>query len=278
MERDKFAMSQSIKTRVYEIVEKASEGDRASHVFDLAIQVLIFLNVVVVILESVKSIDAKYQSLFWVFEIVSVFIFTVEYLLRLWACTSDSHYQGTFGGRVRFALTPLALIDLVAILPFYLFIFFPVNIEVVRVLRMLRLLRIFKLGRYSKSLRTIGRVLNKKKQELFMSAFVGCVLLILASSFMYVVENPYQPDSFSSIPAAMWWGAATLTTVGYGDIYPVTPIGKMLGAIIALLGVSLFALPAGILGSGFVEEIHRRKGNKDLCPHCGKFFRQSPDS
>ncbi len=124
------------------------------------------------------------------------------------------------------------------------------------------MLRILKIGRYSKAMITIGRVLNSKKEELAITGFVLGILLILASSLMYYVENTAQPDVFTSIPAAMWWGIATLTTVGYGDIYPVTILGKVLGALIAVLGIGLFALPAGILAGGFGEELKSLK-NKD---------------
>ncbi|MCI0486018.1 MAG: ion transporter, partial [Blastocatellia bacterium] len=187
----------------------------------------------------------------------------------LWSCTTDKSFERPIAGRIRFALTPLALIDLVAILPFYLPMIFALDLRFVRILRLFRVLRLFKMARYSESLKTLGNVLKLKKEELVVSLLVLSILLVFASSLIYYAENESQPEVFSSIPAAMWWGIATLTTVGYGDIYPVTPAGKILGAIIAVLGIGMFALPAGVLASGFAEEIQKRRREKNLCPHCG---------
>ncbi len=258
------------KRRLFEIMEMASPGDVPSRVFDVSISALIFLNVVSVILETVKSLSVKYNEYFWEFEVFSVVIFTIEYILRLWSCNSSRRYKGVIVGRIRFALTPLAIVDLLAILPFYLPMLIPIDLRFLRALRFFRLFRIFKVGRYSRAFRTFGNVFKEKKEELFVAIFTVLILLVIASSLMYFVENEAQPNVFSSIPSAMWWGVATLTTVGYGDVYPVTPMGKFLGAIIALLGIGIFALPAGILASGFSEEISKRENREKICPHCGK--------
>lgn len=196
--------------------------------------------------------------------------FTIEYLLRLWSCTVDSRFRNPVLGRIRFALRPLLIIDLVAILPFYLPIIIPFDLRFLRALRLIRILRMLKMGRYSESLRLFASVLKSKKEELVIAVFVTFILLIVSSSLMYFVENEAQPENFSSIPDAMWWGVATMTTVGYGDVYPVTPVGRFLGAIIAILGIGMFALPAGILASGFVEEIQKRRTGHIRCPYCGK--------
>jgi voltage-gated potassium channel len=164
----------------------------------------------------------------------------------------------------------MALIDLIAILPFYLPMLLPIDLRFMRAIRLVRLLRVFKLSRYSNAFSTLYNVLRAKKEDLFITAFLVSVLLVVASSLMYFIENKGQPEVFSSIPASLWWGVATLSTVGYGDAYPVTVLGKFLGAIIALLGIGMFALPAGILGSGFVEEIQKKKASSKICPHCGK--------
>lgn len=257
------------KLRANEILDKASEGDRASRVIDSFIMALIVLNVGLVILETVRDLAESYATFFAAFELVSVGIFTLEYLLRLWACTSDEKFRGPMSGRFRYATTPMALVDLLAILPFYLPMFFVIDLRVLRAMRLFRLLRLFKLGRYSAALQTLGNVLSERKGELYVTSFVLVIMLVIASSLMYFVEHEAQPEAFSSIPSAMWWGMVTLTTVGYGDAYPVTSLGKILGAVIALLGIGMFALPAGILGSGFAEEIQKRKVS-NVCPHCGK--------
>lgn len=263
-------MNERIKSRTFEILEKASPGDILSRVFDVFIMALISLNVVAVILETVGSLASQYMRLFRSFEVFSITVFTIEYLLRIWTCNVDDRFKGSIKGRIRFALTPLALVDLMAILPFYIPMVIRLDLRFIRVVRLVRLFRMFKVGRYSESMRILGNVLRQKKEELAIVLFVGSILLIVASSLMYLAENAAQPQVFSSIPAAMWWGVATLTTVGYGDIYPVTSIGKLLGTTIAVLGIGMFALPAGILGSGFLEEVQRRRGNPRVCPHCGK--------
>jgi len=276
-EGEEVLMYQKIKKRVFEIIERASPDDLPSKIFDISIMLLISSNVTAVILETVKSLSVRYILLFRGFEVFSVIAFTVEYGLRLWSCTTDKKFDSPVLGRIRFAVTPLALVDLVAILPFYLPMVFPVDLRFIRAIRLFRLFRIFKLGRYSESMKTFGNVLKAKKEELFITIFVVFILLIIASSLMYFIENVAQPEVFSSIPAAMWWGVATLTTVGYGDVYPVTPLGKVLGAIIAILGIGMFALPAGILGSGFVEEIQKRQRRQEICPHCGKNIYELPE-
>jgi voltage-gated potassium channel len=271
-------MSQKIKKRIFEILEIASTYDLASRTFDIFIITLISLNTLAVILETVKSLFFQFANFFRTFEIFSVSVFTIEYLLRLWTCTSDSRFRRPFKGRIKFVITPLALVDLMAILPFYLPMIIPLDLRFIRAVRLFRIFRLFKMGRYSKSLKTFGDVLKEKKEELIITMFVVSILLIIASSLMYFVENEAQPEAFSSIPEAMWWGVATLTTVGYGDVYPVTPLGKFLGAIIAILGIGMFALPAGILGSGFVGQIQRRRKKRIICPHCGRDIDKPPET
>ena len=255
------------KERTYEILDKAQSGDWTSRLIDLFIMGLIILNVMAVILETVEAVQASYGWLFEAFDAFSVSVFTVEYLMRLWSCTADEKYTRPIRGRLRYFLTPLAVVDLIAILPFYLPLVTTVDL---RVLRAMRLLRLFKLGRYSTSLQTLGNVLRKHSGELLVTLFVLLIMLVIASTLMYFAEHNAPPEDFSSIPSAMWWGIVTLTTVGYGDTYPVTGVGKVLGAVIALLGIGMFALPAGILGSGFAEEIDRRKKAGGVCPHCGR--------
>lgn len=257
------------KKRIFEILELATAGDTSSRIFDIFIITLIILNVIAVILQSMKSLDSRYAQLFWRFEIFSIAVFTVEYLLRLWSCTTDENIRMSIRGRIKFALTPLALVDLFAILPFYIPMVIPIDLRFIRILRLSRLFRMFKMTRYSRAFRTIGNVIKKSKEELAITLLVMAVLLLLSSSVMYIVERDVQPEVFSSIPAALWWGVATLTTVGYGDVCPITPLGKFIGGIIALLGIGMFALPAGILASGFAEEIQGRR-RKKVCPHCGK--------
>lgn len=262
------------KRRTWELLESNVGATPLDRVIDRFIMALIVLNVGAVLVETVEEMSAPYAHYFRAFEIFSVAVFTAEYGLRLWSCTADPRYAEPVRGRARYAASPMALIDLLAIMPFFLE-FFAVDLRFVRSLRLFRLFRAFKLARYSASMRTLGNVLRGKREELLVTLFVVMIMLVFASSAMYYAEHDAQPDKFSSIPASMWWGAATLTTVGYGDVFPVTPAGKVLGAMIAVLGVGLFALPTGILASGFAEEIQRTKKKEPVvCPHCGLDIRE----
>jgi voltage-gated potassium channel len=237
--------------------------ERAANAFLVA---LIVGNVVAVILESVHWIYARQRVAFDAFEWFSVAVFTVEYLLRVWSVTADPRYAHPITGRLRFMLTPGALVDLVAILPAYL----PMALDL-RFARIVRLVRILKIGRYSEPVRMFARVFRSRRDELLLVAALLLVLLVLSSSTMYFLENAAQPEAFSSIPAAMWWAMATLTTVGYGDVIPATPLGKAVGSFIAVLGIGFFALPAGILAAAFAEELRRQRAvPATACPHCGK--------
>jgi len=270
----------SVKQRVYEILDVAQPGDIPSKIFNVAIMTLIAANVAAVILETVEGLARPYKIYFDRFELFSVAIFSIEYGLRLWSCTWSDQFKKPIAGRFRFALTPLALVDLFAVLPFYLPRILPIDLRFIRALRLFRLFRLFKAARYSQSLKSLASVFRSKKEELLITLFAVAILLVIASSLMYFAENQAQPKKFTSIPAAMWWGVATLTTVGYGDIYPVTIAGKVLGGFVAILGIGLFALPAGILGSGFVEEFQARRKRKDaevVCPHCGNRLERDPE-
>jgi voltage-gated potassium channel len=173
----------------------------------------------------------------------------------------------------------MAIIDLMATLPFYIPMIIPMDLRFVRALRLFRLFRFFKLARYSHSMKTIVNVVKSRKEDLLITLSMVIILLIFASSLLYYAEKDIQPDKFTSIPSSMWWGVATLTTVGYGDIFPVTPIGKVFSSIIAIIGIGLFALPTGILASAFSDEMQRQRDEekelekeqqKHCCPHCGK--------
>jgi voltage-gated potassium channel len=194
-------------------------------------------------------------------------VFTVEYLLRILSCTNDPRYRRPILGRLRWAITPYALIDLLAILPAYLPMV-GVDLRSLRAIRLMRVFRILKLGRYSRAIHTLGRALRESAPQIFVCLVGVLVLLVLASTVLYYAERDAQPDGFSSIPAAAWWGVATLTTAGYGDLVPVTPLGKVAGAVVAILGIGIFGLPAGIWASAFVAQFKKER----TCPHCGEEF------
>ncbi len=255
------------RKRVRQILS-AQDGDRAGHVFSVFIVTLILLNVAALILQSVKAIDALFPRGFTGFEYFSVIVFSIEYVLRVWSCVEEPKYHRPLLGRLRFAVTPLALIDLLSVLPFYL-PFLRVDLRMLRMLRIMRIMRLAKLGRYSESVQILGRVFAAKKEQLASTLFILVMLLIFSSCLMYFLEGDTQPDKFTSIPATMWWAVTTLTTVGYGDVSPVTDAGKFVGSVLAILGIGMFALPTAILGSGFLEELNASK-KPAVCPHCGK--------
>jgi voltage-gated potassium channel len=244
-----------LRSWTYAFVEADVEGGRA---YDLTIIWLICLNVLAMILETIQPLREGYGWAFHAFELFSVTVFTADYVLRIWACTLRPGFEGALRGRLRFARTPMALVDLVSVLPFFLPLL-GVDLRFVRAMRVLRLLRLAKLARYSQALQMVGRVIRGKSEELLTTFLLGGVLLLIASSLMYFSESEAQPDKFSSIPASMWWGIVTLTTVGYGDVFPVTWMGKLLSAVISVLGIGVVALPTGILGAAFVEEMQARK-------------------
>ncbi|MBO0351180.1 ion transporter [Phormidium pseudopriestleyi FRX01] len=259
-------MSQSIKARVYQILESSDPTDLLSQVDDWAVSLLVVLDVTVFILETSTFITSNFKLFVDEIELVAVACFTLLYIIQLWCCTADPRYAHPVWGRLRYGMTPLVVIDLMAILPFYLMLLFPL-IRSIKFANVLRLLRLLKLIRYSEALQTILRVIDSKKNELIMTLFTVFILLIFASSLMFFAESQEQPEAFPSIPAAMWWGVVTLTTVGYGDLYPVTPLGKLFGATLAFIGIGLFALPAGIVAAGFSEELQRKKVEQRATPN-----------
>lgn len=260
------------RRRVYEIVETADPDDRSSQIFDVFIITLICLNVVAFVLSTMPSLEARVADVFWYFEVFSVAVFTAEYAARIWSCTAAPAYEEPLTGRLRFAGQPLLVIDLLAILPFYLPVL-GLDLRALRVLRVFRVFRVLKLARYSDALRLLGRTIAERKEELLIALGVQIVLLLFAGTALFYVEHPAQPEEFSSIPAAMWYGIATLSTVGYGDMTPITGMGRFLGSMTAILGVGMFALPAGILGAAFTDAIQRRQGEKK-CPDCGTTLEQ----
>ncbi len=263
----------SPRSRVYQVIGSGQSTGRLSHIFNAFIVNLILLNIAAMVLESVQAIHSRVPHWFLWFEYCSVGVFSAEYVLRVWTCVEDPLYRRPVRGRLRFMVSALALVDLSAVLPFYL-PFLAMDLRVLRMFRMLRimrLMRIAKLGRYSQSLQMLLRVVKSKKEELTSSACILLILVVVAATLIYYAEHETQPKAFSSIPAAMWWSVVTLTTIGYGDVYPVTVVGKLLASVIAVLGIGMVALPTAVLGAGLLEEMQRHKKTVQ-CPHCGKDF------
>lgn len=234
---------------------------------------LIILNVVAVIVGSMATVFNRWRFELRTFEAFSVAVFTIEYAARLWSCTADPRYSHPLWGRLRFICSPLALIDFLAILPSYLLVL-NVDLRFIRILRLATLARVGKLGRYSEASSVLVRVLRARRDELVMTFSLLSLLAIVAAALMYFAENTAQPDKFPHVPAALWWAFITITTVGYGDVYPITALGKCIGVCTALIGILMIGLPTGVFGAAFLDEINRQKSERatkdGTCPHCGK--------
>ena len=245
--------------RTFEILSKAKYGDTASKVFDVSLSFLILANLAAVCLESVDSINDEFHFYFLCFEYISVGIFTLEYFLRIWvqAINEESTSNTPFGRRVKYIFSFNGIIDLLAILPSLLpLIAGGLDLRWLRVLRMVRLLKI---SHYSSALEDLVATMYEERRSLGAALYLFLIAIFLSSAMIYLAENEAQPDAFSSIPQTMWWSIITLTTVGYGDVSPVTPLGQVFGAITAVMGVCSVALLTGIVASGFSNQMSRRK-------------------
>lgn len=252
----------------FEIIEGSSLGYiNIHHYWNIFLNLAILISVFSIILETVSEYYIKYEPVFLFIEKTTICIFTIEYFARLWIAV-ESHQakgMGHWQARLRYSLTPMMLIDLVVILPFYisLFLGFPIFRYDLGVLRMVRLIRIFKFTRHSTAIQSIFLVIQKERKVIFAGLLLLLILLVLSSSLIYIFENKLQPEVFSSIPAAMWWAIVTITTVGYGDVVPITTAGRILGGFVMLSGIGMIALWTGIFASSFLEELEKRNFHID---------------
>ncbi len=248
-----------VRRRVYQILERAEEGDRLSLFVDVFLITLIVLSAAAVILESVTALYAGYREFFFWFEVFTVGVFTVEYLLRYWSCVESAPPGANPRKfRLQYMFSGAAMIDLIAIVPFYLMLAGMAGQVDMRFLRMFRLMRLLKLTRYSTAFNLLVQAFLENARSLAAAFFILLMVMLVAATGIYHFEQEAQPEAFSSIPASMWWAFATLTTVGYGDITPITAGGKMFGALITVLGLGMVALPTGILASAYTEQLRRR--------------------
>jgi len=252
------AHRRSLRRTVYHMLGGEGHNDPWVKAVDWFLIVMIAVNVLAVVLESIEHLSIAHGPAFHAFDLFSVAVFSVEYLLRLWTAVelNDKRFHHPVYGRLRWMVSPMALIDLLAVLPFYLGMFVEMDLRAIRVLRVLR---VFKLGRYSMAMNVMVSVARQETRAIGAVLFVMLVVLIFTSSLMYLFEHHAQPHVFSDIPTAMWWSVVTLTTLGYGDMVPITPLGRMLGGLTAVLGVGMIALPAGVLASGFSEQMRQRR-------------------
>lgn len=291
--------STSYRRYIYDLLHSPEIDTRLEYWVRVGIAALISINVMIVMLETVHGVADRFGESFRVVEFASIVIFVCEYFLRVWSAVEIPMYRHPIWGRLRYAFSLYALIDFVAIIPFFLpHLLGDVDLVFLRGLRLLRLMTVLKLGRYSRSLSMMIRVYRQKRDDILVSMAVIMLILLLSSSLMYYLEHTAQPDAFPNMFAALWWGMVALTTVGYGDVYPITVLGKICASIISLLGIGLVALPSGLLVAGFIDELQNRRsvdddaavenggvepgvesgvesdaesmeGEFNFCPHCG---------
>ena len=245
-----------LRKRIFEIIQPDDGTSTLSKIFDRLITALILASVVIVF-AGTFDLQPNTRRVLSVLESIASIVFTIEYGLRIG--TADFLYprSGAFASRVKYVTSPMAIVDLVAILPFWLPMLLPGTMLGIRALRLVRLLRIFKLNRYFDAMKAIGAVMVAKKRELLGSLFFVAILMLIASLLMYSAEHDAQPEVFRNAFSGLWWAVATLTTVGYGDIYPVTVLGRLVGAFIAFSGLAAVAIPTGIITSGLSERISK---------------------
>lgn len=249
----------SWRRRVHDVLESGMGADRASTLVNLGLVLLICLNVIAFAVETVPEIGGPYAVWFQLFDIVSVTIFSLEYACRVWSAVEQPilSHMPPWRARIAYAARPMSIIDLAAVLPFFLSLFLPThNLEVLRVLRLFRFLKI---ARYSGALHSLGRVVAEERGALMGTLVIMLSLILFAATGMYMIEREIQPKAFGTIPQAMWWALVTLATIGYGDVVPLTTAGKLFAGLVIVLGMGVFALPIAIIATGFSREVTRRE-------------------
>jgi len=258
-----------MKILIFDIFYDKEKAGFLYKIDDYFITSLIVLNIVAVMAETFKDFYIEYENYFFYFELFSVFAFTLEYFLRIWVSDLRFPELSKFRARLKYIFSIIGLVDLLAILPFYLHFIFAVDGRLARIFRLFRLFRIFKLSHYSNSLNLLFEIFAEKKKELIVTITTIFILLLFSSALMFELENEVQPVQFPNIFATFWWAIATLTTIGYGDVYPVTAMGKFLASLTAIFGIGLVAIPTSILSVGFLSKITLER-KEEICPHCGK--------
>ena len=249
----------ALRPKWFRMVSVGVVDERVNQAYDVISTLALILNLTVSILNTFDNLREKYGAFFLTVEALTVLFFAVDYVLRL--LTAPELYPNVSEKKavVQYILSFAGIIDLLSFLPYYLPVFFPAGAATFRLFRLVRILRLFRINAYYDSLNVITEVLSRKRQQLLSSVFIIMVLMLASSLCMYSVEHEAQPEVFSNAFSGIWWAASTLLTVGYGDIYPITTLGKLMGIVIAFLGVGMVAIPTGIISAGFVEQYTRLK-------------------
>jgi voltage-gated potassium channel len=254
---DTAARPDSLRRRIFDLLEHVDRRARLPDIIAGALVTLILINVVAAVFETVASLEQEYHTLFRVIETASLVIFAIEYVVRLWVSVEHPRARGApaWQARLRYAVTPAALVDFAAILPFLVEAFTDAHL---RVIVLVRLLRLFKLARYSTGFQSLFEAVRRERQALIASFLILVSVILVSASLAYMAEREAQPDTFGSIPQAIWWAMETLTTVGYGDVIPKTALGRIVGGLTMISGILMIALPVAIIGSSFAEVVRQR--------------------
>lgn len=244
-------MTETLRARAYRMLDPSLSGRGPGRVCRMILLGMIAVSMATMVGETVSEWDFAYHDVFEALEIVVVSVFTIEYAARLWSCVENPAHAGISRGLVRFryATSFYGIVDLVSVLPFYAGRLWPLNPQLIRYLRILRLL---KLARYTHAIEMFARVVNNQRLPLLHAFVIAMLVFLFASSTIYMLEAAAQPKEFGSIPRAMWWTIVTMTTVGYGDLVPITAFGRIFAGFVALSGIGMLALPTGILATGFI--------------------------
>jgi hypothetical protein len=248
----------TFRQKIHALVFVSPYGGKLQNIFDTFIGVWVIISVMAVVLESIHSVSYLINVEFVILDTIAVAIFTVEYLMRIYACVEEPRYQGAFMGRFRQARNTATIIDLLAILPFFLEVLLSSVLDL-RFLRTFRLARLLKLTRYNDSTKILTTVIAREWPVISASAFIMILMVIMTASLGYVFEHEAQPEKFDNIPNSVYWAVITLASVGYGDISPITPIGRFMTVVMALLGIGIFAIPAALLASAFGDQLHKER-------------------
>ena len=246
--------AKEFRKRMFEIVEIGYGEDSVSRGYDFFCAFVVILNLTVNVMQTFQDLNARFGTAFKTIEFLTIAFFAVDYVLRLWTADHLYRNEGRPQAMLRYIFSFSGIIDLLSFLPYFLPVMFPDGAVAFRMIRVIRIFRLFRINSYYDSLNVITEVLKSKRQALMSSVFIILVLMLASSLCMYSLEHEAQPEIFQNAFSGIWWSASTLLTVGYGDIYPVTTLGKILGIIISFLGVGMVAIPTGIISAGFVEQ------------------------
>ena len=246
--------NKTLRAQVFALFNTTPHSHNVNKYIDNVVILAVLVSVVCIVLETVQEVNQVWSAEFHILDLITVCIFSIEYGLRVYSCCELQEYEKPFKGRLKYMTSASALVDLIAVCPFYIDIFLAKSLDL-RFLRIFRLTRLLKLTRYTGTLNTRVKAVQREKYVLLAAAFMMFLMIILTASLGYLFEHDAQPDKFESIPTSMYWAVVTLASVGYGDITPITPLGRFMTVIVSFVGIGIFAIPAGLMASSFTDQL-----------------------